>query len=90
MKNYTINLLRGDGKLPLSRIKKYLFGLGGGIGGDSSPGWYDGGSGVWTWKRYLIPEKVVRSHADVYTGPLFPVCEVSVINPFGCFGKCIY
>ena len=94
MKNYTINLLRGDGKLPLSRIKRYLFGLGGGIAGESQPHWYEpdpwGFGMVWTQKRYLIPEKVVRSHADVYTGPLFPVCEVSVINPFGCFGKCIY
>ena len=86
MKNYTVNLLRGDGKLPLSKIKRYLFGLGGGFGGDSRPGWYEPG-GVWTWKRYLIPEKVVRSHADVYTGPLFPVCQNDMA--WGCFGKCI-
>jgi len=87
-------LLKGNEKLPLSRIKRYLFGLGGGIAGESQPHWYEpdpwGFGMVWTQKRYLIPEKVVRSHADVYTGPLFPVCEVSVINPFGCFGKCIY
>ena len=92
MKNYTINLLRGDGKLPLSRIKRYLFGLGGGIPGESQPHWPEpdpwGFGMYWTKKRYIIPEKVVRSHADVYTGPLFPVCEVDIPG-FGCFGKCI-
>jgi len=92
MKNYTINLLRGDGKIPLSRIKRYLFGLGGGIPGESQPYWYEpdpwGFGNVWTKKRYLIPEKVVRSHADVYTGPLFPVCQVDSFFA-GCFGKCI-
>ena len=92
MKNYTINLLRGDGKLPLSRIKRYLFGLGGGIPGESQPYWYEpdpwGFGTVWTKKKYLIPEKVVRSHADVYTGPLFPVCQVDNFW-LGCFGKCI-
>ena len=90
MENYVVDLLSGKTKVPLDRIRNYIFGTG--PKSERLRPWW------WCWdphgnltvcgKRYILPEKVAQSHANVYTGPFFPVCYVHC-GWGGCDGKCI-
>jgi len=83
MVNFTTSWLAGEEKTSLDDVRKYIYGIGGGI---TTPFTRQPG-GIVIQKNYLIPDSLMIPHASKYHGILYPQCEtVSVFG--GCYGVC--